>query len=203
MDRWQLFLDSALAIKATEIYHRHLDCYEREAKPFWSESDNPFLFPGLRVSRYAEESMAINEMHSGALIIAGSGMCNGGRIRHHLKHNEWRHNCHIIIVGFQVEGTLGRALVDGARTIRLWGKEVEVNATIHNIGGFSAHADQQGLRDWYHHFENRPPLVLIHGEEKARQTLADTLREEQVTVYTPGYGHAINLLELQTYPLNS
>ena len=196
MDRWQLFLDSPLAIKATEIYHRHLDCYEKEAEQFWSQSDNPFLFPGLRVSRYAEESMAINEMHSGALIIAGSGMCNGGRIRHHLKHNVWRHNCHIIIVGFQVEGTLGRALVDGARTIRLWGKEVEVNATIHNIGGFSAHADQKGLREWYHHFKDRPPLVLIHGEEEARQTLADTLREEQVTVYTPGYGHAINLLEL-------
>ncbi len=196
MDRWQVYLDSPLAIEATTIYHRHLEGYEDEAKAFWGASDTPFMLPGLHVSRYAEESMAINLIHSGALIIAGSGMCEGGRIRHHLKHNVWHHSCHVIIVGYQVEGTLGRALVDGARTIQLWGEEVEVNATIHNIGGFSAHADQQGLRDWYHGFRQQPPLVLIHGEEEARQTLADTLREEQVMVYTPGYGNTIDLLEL-------
>jgi metallo-beta-lactamase family protein len=196
MNQWTVFLDSPLAIEATEIYSHHTNCYEEEAQQFWHHSDNPFMLPNLHISRYAEESMAINDIRSGALVIAGSGMCTGGRIKHHLKHNVWRDNCHLIIVGFQVEGTVGRALVDGARTIRLWGEEVEVNATIHTVGGFSAHADALGLREWYHHIQGSPPLVLIHGEENARETLADSLRAEQVAVYTPGYGDTIDLLEL-------
>ncbi len=196
MRYWTVFLDSPLAIEATEIYNRHLDSYDEETTQFWRESGSPFMLPGLRISRYAEESMAINHIHSGAMVIAGSGMCSGGRIKQHLKHNVWRSNCHVLIVGFQVEGTLGRALVDRAKTIRLWGEEVEVNATIHTIGGLSAHADALGLREWYHHIRNRPPLVLIHGEEEARQTLADTLRKDQVEVYTPDYGDAIDLLRL-------
>ncbi len=196
MDRWQLFFDSPLAIEATTIYHRHLDAYNHEAQQLWRRSDTPFMFPDLQVTRDAEESRAINEIHSGALIIAGSGMCEGGRIQHHLKHNVWRNNCHVIIVGFQVEGTLGRRLVDGARTIELWGDEVEVNATIHNIGGFSAHADQRELCEWYHHIEGTPPLVLTHGEQSARAALAAKLRAEQVAVQTPGYGDSLNLLEI-------
>jgi metallo-beta-lactamase family protein len=195
--RWEVFLDSPLAIRATEIYSRHIDSYDEEAKQFWRGCDTPFMLPGLHITREAEESMAINRLRSGAMIIAGSGMCDGGRIRHHLKHNVWRDNCHIIFVGFQVEGTLGHALVNGARTIVLWGETVEVNATIHTIDGFSAHADQQGLLQWYRAFNHRPPLVLIHGEEAARATLAETLREEQVEVYTPGYGDALNLLSHQ------
>ncbi len=196
MDRWQVYFDSPLAIEATTIYHRHLDALNHEAQQLWRRNGSPFLFPDLKVTRYAEESQAINEHHSGALIIAGSGMCEGGRIRHHFKHNLWRNNCHVIIVGYQVEGTLGRSLLDGARTISLWGEEVEVNATIHNISGFSAHADAQGLREWYHHFEGNPSLVLTHGEESARNTLADSLRKEGVAPSTPGYGDVIDLLEL-------
>ncbi|MEN8168813.1 MAG: MBL fold metallo-hydrolase [Pseudomonadota bacterium] len=196
IDCWEVFLDSPLAIEATEIYSRHLDCYDKEAKRFWGESESPFMLPRLNISRYAEESMEINRIHSGAIMIAGSGMCDGGRIRHHLKHNVWRDNCHIIMVGFQVEGTLGRALVDGARTINLWGEEVEVNATIHTLGGFSAHADREGLQQWYRAFNAHPPLALIHGEESARQALADSLCEEAVELYTPGYGDSLDLLQL-------
>jgi len=196
MKRWAVFLDSPLAIEATQIYSHHTDCYDSEAKAQWAQSDTPFMLPNLHISRRAEESMAINRIQSGAMVIAGSGMCDGGRIKHHLKHNVWRSNCHVVIVGFQVAGTLGRALVDGAKRIRLWGEEVEVNATIHTIGGFSAHADREGLRDWYYHFEGRPPLVLIHGEEGAREALAASLRAEGVELYTPCYGDGINLLEV-------
>lgn len=196
MEHWAVFLDSPLAIEATQIYSHHTDCYDSEAKALWARGETPFMLPNLHISRHPEESMAINRIQSGAMVIAGSGMCEGGRIRHHLKHNVWRDNCHVIIVGFQVAGTLGRALVDGAKRIRLWGEEIEVNATIHTIGGFSAHADRQGLLDWYNHFAGRPPLVLIHGEEEAREALAATLRAEQVELYTPCYGDSIDLLEL-------
>ena len=193
MDRWQVFFDSPLAIEATTIYHHHQPLFNHEAQQLWHRSDIPFLFPGIKVTRHAEESMAIIEHHSGALIIAGSGMCEGGRIRHHLKHNLWRHDCHVIIVGYQVEGTLGRALVDGASTVELWGDEVEVNAAIHNIGGFSAHADQHELCEWYRSIGGGPKLVLTHGEEGARQALADRLRSEGTEVTTPGLGDTINL----------
>ena len=122
--------------------------------------------------------MALNRVRSGAIIIAGSGMCNGGRIKHHLKHNIWRKNCHIIISGFQARGTLGRQLVDGARRIRLWGETISVSARIHTIGGLSAHADQNGLVEWYKGFKNRPPLVLVHGEQSSMEILKSRLEGE-------------------------
>ncbi len=122
--------------------------------------------------------MAINRIDSGAIIIAGSGMCTGGRVLHHLKHNLWRSQCHVIIVGFQADGTLGRRLVDGADYVRLWGQTIRVNAKIHTIGGLSAHADQAGLLDWYAGFENRPPVCLVHGEREAQRVLARRLHEQ-------------------------
>lgn len=129
--------------------------------------------------------------------IAGSGMCNGGRIKHHLKHNVWRRDCHIIIVGFQARGTIGRALVDGARHIRLWGETIRVNARVHTIGGLSAHADQDGLTHWYSHLRNRPPLVLVHGEAKAMDTLASRLRTElQAPVELARLGKVVDLRAL-------
>ncbi|MFO7601812.1 MAG: MBL fold metallo-hydrolase RNA specificity domain-containing protein, partial [Candidatus Desulfacyla sp.] len=172
MKRWSLFLDSPMAIEATEVYSRHPDLFDAEARKLYSGGRKPFSPPNLHISRTPEESMAINRIHSGAIVIAGSGMCEGGRIKHHFKHNIWRSNCHVIIVGFQVAGTLGRRLVDGAKQIKLWGETVNVAAQIHTLGGFSAHADQQGLLDWYGAFKDCPPLVLVHGESKARETLA-------------------------------
>jgi metallo-beta-lactamase family protein len=124
--------------------------------------------------------MRINDIHSGAIIIAGSGMCTGGRIKQHLKYNLWRTNAHVLIVGFQAAGTLGRALVDGARQVRLWGDEVEVKAHIHTVGGLSAHADQEGLVQWCRRLRGRPPIVLVHGEpeamDKLERRLVDTLQ---------------------------
>lgn len=172
---WRVFLDSPMAIEATEVYLRHGDLYDREAAALWAKKSHEPLLPNLTLSRTSRQSMQLNRVRSGAIIIAGSGMCNGGRIRHHLKHNIWRNNCHVVIVGFQARGTLGRSLVDGARHIRLWGETIKVEAQIHTIGGLSAHADQAGLMDWYGHFQHRPPLMLVHGEPEASAALAAKL----------------------------
>ena len=120
--------------------------------------------------------MRINAVDRGAIIIAGSGMCAGGRIRHHLKHNLWREQCHVVIAGFQALGTLGRRLVDGAAAVRLFQETVKVAARVHTVGGLSAHADQSGLLDWYGAFRSRPPVCLVHGEPSAQLTLAAALR---------------------------
>lgn len=194
MKRWSVFLDSPMAIEATEVYSRHPDLFDAEARQLYSGGRKPFSPPNLHLTRTAEESMALNRVHSGAIIIAGSGMCEGGRIKHHFKHNIWRDNCHVIMVGFQVEGTLGRRLVDGAGQIKLWGETFNVAARIHTLGGFSAHADQQGLIDWYGYFKTRPPLVLVHGENKARETLATEIKNRfKCTVTQPQYGQLMEL----------
>jgi metallo-beta-lactamase family protein len=160
-----------MAIQATGVYLRHSDIYDREAAALWRRNGEHSLLPNLTLSRTGRQSMQLNRVRSGAIIIAGSGMCNGGRIRHHLKHNVWRSNCHVVIVGFQARGTLGRALVDGAKHIRLWGETIKVEAKIHTIGGLSAHADQAGLVNWYGHFQGRPPVMLVHGEPDASAAL--------------------------------
>lgn len=170
LGRWQIFLDSPMAIEATEIYERHAAVHDREAR-----ATTLFNLPNLRLSRTSEESALINRIRSGAIIIAGSGMCTGGRIRHHLKHNIWRRETQVLIVGFQAAGTLGRSLVDGARHIRLWGETMRVNAQVHTVGGLSAHADQAGLLDWYRQIPGRPPVVLVHGEPGAMGVLAERL----------------------------
>jgi len=136
------------------------------------------------MSRTTNQSMALNRVAAGAIIIAGSGMCTGGRIKQHFKHNIWRKECHVIISGFQAQGTLGRQLVDGAKRIRLWGETVQVNAKIHTIGGLSAHADEFDLRSWYSHIGNRPPVVLVHGENGALEHLSQTMKKEFGTAVT-------------------
>ncbi len=167
-----------MAIEATEVYTNHAKVYNSRARQAYDGKSEPFDLPNLHLSERSADSMRINQVQSGAIIIAGSGMCTGGRIKHHLKHNIWREHCHIMIVGFQARGTLGRSLVDGARHIRLWGETIQVNAKIHTIGGLSAHADQRGLLDWYSHFQNCPRVALVHGEPVAMETLARRLRSE-------------------------
>jgi Cft2 family RNA processing exonuclease len=122
--------------------------------------------------------MALNRIEAGAIIIAGSGMCNGGRIRHHLKHNLWRANAHVIFVGFQARGTPGRALVDGAKTYRIGGDDIAVKAEIHTLGGFSAHAGQRQLIQWASHFRKKPRLYLVHGDPEAKEALQARFLEE-------------------------
>ena len=152
LERWQIFLDSPLAIEATQVFTRHSDLFDQDMADLWRQNKAQSILPGLHISRTSNQSIALNRIHSGAIIIAGSGMCSGGRIKQHLKHNIWRRECHVIISGFQARGTLGRSLVDGAKYIRLWGETVRVAATVHTIGGLSAHADQLGLKNWYANF---------------------------------------------------
>ncbi|MDH5564884.1 MAG: MBL fold metallo-hydrolase [Nitrospirota bacterium] len=175
---WEVFLDSPMGIEATEVYGKYAKIYDIEAKNIFEQGGDPFGLPNLHLSQDSHDSMKINRRESGAIIIAGSGMCTGGRIKHHLKHNIWREHAHVMIVGFQARGTLGRALVDGAKHIRLWGETIQVKAQVHTIGGLSAHADQQGLMDWYHHFQKRPRVVLVHGEPKAMDALDHRLQSE-------------------------
>ncbi len=175
LEKWKIFLDSPMGIRATRAYSnfRHLF----EAKLFEPRTSEPKL-PNLFETRSPEESMTINDIESGAIIIAGSGMCTGGRILHHLKNNVWREQCHLVIVGYQGVGTLGRRLVDGADEIKLWGKTYRVRIRLHTIGGLSAHADQADLVGWYAAFENRPPVYLVHGEERGQKPLLEKLRTE-------------------------
>jgi len=194
LGRWLIFLDSPMAIEATRIFTQNTDLFDTEAFDLWRENNKKPLLPNLQISRTPGQSMAINKIRRGAIIIAGSGMCTGGRIRHHLKHNIWRRECQLVITGFQAMGTTGRALVDGTRHIRLWGEEVRVAATIHTIGGLSAHADQSALKNWYANFDRHPPVTLVHGEERALASLSGCLRQEfsaPVHVAQPG-----ELLEL-------
>lgn len=166
---WQIFLDSPMGIEATNAYAEYRHLYG--ARLFGPDS-HLLNLPNFHATRSTEESMTINQIDSGAIIIAGSGMCSGGRIHHHLKNNISRAECHLVIVGFQAHGTLGRRIVDGAEEIKLWGVKHPVRAQLHTIGGLSAHADQADLVDWYGAFENKPPLYLVHGEPYAQQALA-------------------------------
>ena len=189
IDGWRVYLDSPMAIRATEVYARFKDLYGAE---LFKQDRQPAL-RNLVTTLTAEESMQINREKSGSIIIAASGMCSGGRVLHHLKHNLWRPECHVVIVGFQAYGTLGRRLVDGADYVRLFRETIKVNATIHTVGGLSAHADQSGLLAWYAGFENRPPVWLVHGEERAQKVLAGELRERGAEVTIPGLGENLNL----------
>ena len=196
LNQWQIYLDSPMAIEATEVYARHTELYDAESAELWRKNQQQPLLPNLHFSRTANQSMQLNRIRSGAIIIAGSGMCTGGRIKHHLKYNAWRNDCHIIFVGYQAQGTLGRLLVDGAKHIRLWGETIRVQATVHTVGGLSAHADQSGLMDWYGHFKNRPPLVLVHGEPDSMQVLGERIQTElNAPVHKAQLGEQINLLQ--------
>ncbi|MDH3841353.1 MAG: MBL fold metallo-hydrolase [Chromatiales bacterium] len=175
LERWRVFLDSPMAIQATSVYRKYGSLYDREARDLWRNSARRKLLPNLHYTRTTQQSMSLNSIRSGAIIVASSGMCTGGRIKHHLKNNVWRKECHIVVTGFMAAGTPGRALVDGARSIRLWGETIRVGATVHTIGGLSAHADQAGLCKWYEGFDGRPPLLLVHGEPRAAAALQELL----------------------------
>lgn len=189
LSRWQIFLDSPMGIDATRVYGHYRHLYG--ANLFGPTSNLPDL-DNFHMTESTEESMAINSIESGAIVIAGSGMCSGGRIHHHLKYNVWRPECHLVIVGYQAFGTLGRRIVDGAEEIRLWGETYPVRARVHTIGGLSAHADQRDLIDWYGAFANRPPVYLVHGEERAQTALERELEAQlAASVHVPALGQAV------------
>jgi len=174
----QIFLDSPMAIAATRTYERNAFLFNRHDREQLAGGGLTQWLPSLRYSESTEQSMAINRISGGAIVIAGSGMCSGGRIRHHLKYNLWRREAHIIFCGFQAARTLGRALVDGAKRVKLLGAEIAVNARIHTLGGFSAHAGQDELLSWTAHFRPQPQVWLVHGEPGARDALASRLHKE-------------------------
>jgi metallo-beta-lactamase family protein len=198
--RWRIFLDSPMAIRASEVYLKHTRLYDEEAAAYYKKNGPLLSMPNLTFSQTADQSRAINEIESGAIVIAGSGMCTGGRIMHHLKHNLWRPDTHVIIAGYQAPGTIGRQLVDGAATVKIWGEQIAVRARIHTVGGLSAHADQQGLVDWYARFRNKPPVLLVHGESRAMQTLAARLTDEYGARAKPAMrGKSTDLLALDKF----
>jgi len=174
-----VFIDSPLAINATDVYKKNLDCYDEEARWYIENGDHPLDFPNLHFSLTAEESKALNKVKGGSIIISASGMCEAGRIKHHLKHNLWRRECTILFVGYQAEGTLGRKLVDGAKKVHIFGEEVSVNARIEMIDGYSGHADYIGIINWMKNFSKMPKRVyLVHGEEPALYSLSEKIKNE-------------------------
>ncbi|MBV1929455.1 MAG: MBL fold metallo-hydrolase, partial [Gammaproteobacteria bacterium] len=182
----QVFLDSPMAISATKIFSRHPECYDDDSAQLFASGEDPFGFPGLHFISDTAQSMALNMFHSGAVIIAGSGMCTGGRVRHHLKHNLWREHCSVVFVGFAAHGTLARKIIDGAERVRIYGEEVSVRASIHTIGGFSAHADQEGLLAWHKQAGSSARTFLVHGEQRAMEAFAAQLDSADVTLPEAG-----------------
>lgn len=173
-----VIVDSPLAISATEVFRSNLDCYDEEAREYIRNGDNPLDFPGLQFTRTADESKALNEKKESMIIISASGMCEAGRIKHHLKHNLWRADSTILFVGYQAQGTLGRSLVDGAKKVKIFGEEITVKARVEMLEGFSGHADREGLLSWLSKFRRKPSkLFIVHGEETVMQDFAQSIKE--------------------------
>ncbi|MEL6449467.1 MAG: MBL fold metallo-hydrolase [Pseudomonadota bacterium] len=193
VDRWRIFLDSPMAIEASEVYWSHKHLHDDEARRL-SDSEGMPPLDNLYLTRSPAESRVINRLERGALIIAGSGMCNGGRVLHHLKHNLWRRNAHVVIVGWQAPGSLGRRLVDRHDSVRIHGETIRVRAQIHTVGGLSAHGDAADLSRWYGGLGGTPPVWLVHGEPDSGEALADRLqRDHGCRVTQPRPGDRINL----------
>ena len=175
-----VYVDSPLAVEATGIFHKNIyECFDEEAMELVNQKINPLTFPGLHLSITSDESKAINFDDAPKVIISASGMCEAGRIRHHLKHNLWRRECTVLFVGYQAVATLGRILVDGATEVKLFGEVIQVNAKIRQLAGLSGHADKNGLIDWVHGFEKKPNQVfVVHGEDSVCSAFAQCLEKE-------------------------
>ena len=174
-----VYVDSPLATSATQVFRENLDCFDEEAKEYIANGDNPLDFPTLKFTQSPEESRKLNEKTESTIIISASGMCDAGRIKHHLKHNLWRKESTILFVGYQAEGTLGRKILDGATKVKLFGEEISVNARIEAIDGFSGHADRAGLLSWVGSIGKKPKKVfVVHGELEVMNEFAQTLTDE-------------------------
>ena len=179
-DGFKVYVDSPLAIEATRVFaENYLDCYDTAAMALVQKGINPLTFQGLEVAVTPDDSMAINFDKSQKVIISASGMCEAGRIRHHLKHNLWRPECTILFVGYQAIGTLGRNIIEGEKEVRLFGETITVNAHIEELAGVSGHADKKGLLNWVNHFEKKPERVfVVHGEDLVCEDFTKCLKEE-------------------------
>ncbi len=192
-----VYVDSPLAISATEVFRNNMDLFEEQVQQEISSGDNPLEFPGLQFTRTADESKALNFDPKPCVIISASGMCEVGRIKHHLKHNLWNPNSTILFVGYQAPGTLGRAIVEGAKKVKIFGEEIVINARIEYIEGYSGHADQEWLMNFIYSFITKPKhIFLVHGEEDAQNVLKDKIQTEtQISVTIPSYGETYELNE--------
>ena len=190
-----VYVDSPLAISATEIFRENMDLFDEETKSRISMGDNPLEFPGLKFAVTADESKALNEDPTPAIIISASGMCEVGRIKHHLKHNLWRPNSTVLFVGYQAQGTLGYSIVNGAETVKIFGEEINVNARIEYIEGYSGHADQEWLMNFVYSFMKKPKhIFLVHGEEEAQEVLKSKITDEAgINVTIPEWGETYDL----------
>lgn len=190
-----VYVDSPLAISATEVFKENMDLFEEEVQKEIQSGDNPLEFPGLKFTVTADESKALNEDTKPCIIISASGMCEVGRIKHHLKHHLWKPNSTILFVGYQAPGTLGNSIVNGAKKVKIFGEEIAVNARVEYIEGYSGHADQQWLMNFIYSFEKKPKhIFLVHGEENSQEVLRDKILEEtKIDVIIPDYGDVYNL----------
>ena len=190
-----VYVDSPLAISATQVFKENMDLFEDEVKEEMERGNNPLEFPGLKFTQTADESKALNESDEPSIIISASGMCDVGRIKHHLKHNIWNPKSTILFVGYQAPGTLGYEIVNGAKKVTIFGEEFAVNARIEYIEGYSGHADQEWLMNFVYSFYNKPKhIFLVHGEEESQEVLRNKILENTgIGVTIPEYGETYQL----------
>ena len=195
--RAPVYVDSPLAISATEVFKENTDLFEDEIKEEILRGDNPLEFPGLKFAMSTDESKALNQDPTPAIIISASGMCEVGRIKHHLKHNLWNPKSTILFVGYQAPGTLGYSIVNGAKTVKIFGEEIAVNARIEYIEGYSGHADQEWLMNFVYSFINKPKhIFLVHGEEESQNVLQEKIiNEAGINTVIPSFGETYELNE--------
>ena len=191
-----VYVDSPLAISATEVFKENTDLFDEETQQEIRRGDNPLEFPGLKFTRTSDESKALNEDTTPSIIISASGMCEVGRIKHHLKHNIWNPKSTILFVGYQAPGTLGYSIVNGAKKVKIFGEEFAVNARIEYIEGYSGHADQEWLMNFIYSFITKPKhIFLVHGEEEAQEVLKEKIETDcNIPVIIPNFG--------ETYEIN-
>ena len=191
-----VYVDSPLAISATEVFRENMELFDEETKHAICQGDNPLEFPGLKFTETADESKALNENTIPSIIISASGMCEVGRIKHHLKHNLWNPKNTILFVGYQAPGTLGYSIVHGAKKVKIFGEEIAVNARIEYIEGYSGHADQEWLLNFVYSFKDQKPknVFLVHGEEESEFVLKEKIEEgTDIPVIVPSYGESYEL----------
>lgn len=195
--RAPVYVDSPLAISATEVFKKNMDLFDEETQAIIKQGNNPLEFPGLQFTQTAEESKALNEKNESSIIISASGMCEVGRIKHHLKHNLWNPKSTILFVGYQAPGTLGRKIVDGAKTVKIFGEDIAVNARIEYIEAYSGHADQEWLLNFIYSFLKKPKTIfLVHGEPDGQIILKQKIQgTTEIPVIIPEYGEEYELNE--------
>ncbi|HOP63536.1 MAG TPA: MBL fold metallo-hydrolase [Spirochaetota bacterium] len=193
--RVPVYIDSPLAISATEIFRQNPQCFDEDTLKILNSGDNPLDFPNLKFTKTSEESKLLSKEKGGAIIISASGMCTAGRIKYHLQNNLYRSESSVIFVGYQAEGTLGRRIIDGAKQVKIYGEDIAVNAKVHTLGGFSAHADMNGLLEWLRPNKNpNTKVFVVHGEEESSEHFAKVISKELgLSSYVPHWGEIVDL----------